>query len=163
MHSTPSVSRIRDFRSAPRRALPVGRYPRCEQTGSNLSFRFRPSLHASFGPFAGRVSRRQLLPARFMRLLRPLLTSRFPTSRLPDTLRHPNGTFKPASRESEISPDKNTNFHHADAPFTLRPKPEGFATLGSLAPDARPSMAFLFIASWLSLWLPSHEASRFRS
>jgi len=53
--------------------------------------------------------------------------------------------------------------HHASAPFTLRPKPEGFATLGSLAPDAGPSMAFLSIASWLCLGLPSHDPSRDRS
>jgi len=155
--------RIREFRSAPRRASPVGEYPRREQTGSDLSFRFGPSPHASFGLFAGRVSRRQLLPARLMALLCPLLTSRFQSGRSPDCLRRLDGRFKPATRRNETSPDKNTNFHHANASFTLRPKPEGFATLGSLAPDARPFMTFLSIASWICLELPSHDPSRDRS
>ena len=158
-----SESRIRLPRFAPRRATPVGEYPRREQTRSELSSRFRPSPHASFGLFAGRVSRRQLLPARLMRLLCPLLTSRLQSSRLPECLRRHCGTFIPATRRIEISPDKDANFHHASAPFTLRPKPEGFATLGSLAPDAGPSMAFLSIASWLCLGLPSHDPSRDRS
>ena len=160
----PDALRIRLPRFAPRHATPVGEYPCRERTRSESSSRFRPSPQVRpSGRFAGRVTRRQLLPARVVRLLCPLLTSRFLTQRLPAAVRRLHGTSKPASRESETSPDKNVNFHHASAPFTLRPKPEGFAALGPLAPDARPFMAFLSIASWLCLELPSHDPSRDRS
>ena len=74
------------------------------------------------------------------------------------------GTSKPSPQDREASPDKSINFYHANASFTLRLEPStGFASLGTLAQGAEPSMTFLSIISWLCLRLPSHEASPLRS
>ena len=152
------------------------------------SERFRPSREVSHpDTFAGRIIRRQLLPARccslrcrlkprYMLLLCSRLTPPSPPASLPMRERLTQGQ----TQDKEVSPDKNTNCsgslrarscrklgtiasHHGGMPSTLRPKPEGFAAWCPLAPSARPNMAFLFIAPRLCLGLPSHQASRLAS
>src|SRR5690625_1066369 len=70
------------------------------------------------GPFAGRVTRRQLLPARSMRLLRPLLTPRRTTRPLLDRRQCLGGRLKPALHPIEASPGKSALFRCTTPRFT---------------------------------------------
>ena len=93
---------------------------------------FRLVPHVRFGPlprlrppvtFAGRVTRRRLLPARSMRLLRPLLTPRpvaRPSLDAPQCL---DGRLKPAPHEDEASPGKSALFRCTTPWFTSGAEP----------------------------------------
>ncbi|MDQ8188598.1 hypothetical protein, partial [Pelagicoccus sp. SDUM812002] len=63
------------------------------------------------------------------------------TTALPQRTRRFRGASKPSSLVHEASPDKDVDFRHANASFTLCLEPgTGFASLGTLARDTEPSM-----------------------
>jgi len=56
----------------------------------------------------------------------------------------------PADRNvGQVSPDKNVDLRCTTASFTTPLEPLGFVMLCPLAPEARPSMTFLFVGSQL--------------